>query len=342
MAGADDDGPLLPKEEGGNVYIEGGVDPRVKAKFSNVSTLRRVITAEPTMLLYFMTFIPLIPLTQQYVLKQVEEKMNISVQSQNNSAGCVASTANSTDELHNIAQAKASEWMIFFNLVLFLPGLFSTTLLGSYSDQKGRKVGLVLPLMGGIARCGFSIVVTALDLPIEWLAVGLAVEGLSGGVATFIMAGFSYIADVTSHRQRSSRIFLLEVALGIGTVVANLAIGFLIPLIGYVYCYVLCTCLHTLNLLYVIFIVIETREKDPDVRLFSVTHFVKIFKMFLKDNDDKRRWKLLLAMFLLFLSCCIELGGSDNITYFQIHRPICFTPVLIGFWQVYYNISFVS
>ena len=59
-------------------------------------------------------------------------------------------------------------------------GLFVVTLLGSWSDQGGRRPVLILPSLGLALQAGVYLLVMYLKLPVAWFLLGRLLSGLSG------------------------------------------------------------------------------------------------------------------------------------------------------------------
>ena len=270
---------------------------------------------------------------EQYVLQQVGEKKNYT-ESSGSSSNCNENTSSPIYQLQQEVMSEASHWMIVFTAAALLPGFISTVLLGSYSDKAGRKVPLVASLIGGILRSVLIVIIINYKLPLETLLVPMLLEGSLGGVSSFIMAAFAYIADISDHESRSVRIFILEVAIGIGIIISTISVGIMIRTIGFMYPFVAIGGLHLINLVYIMAYVIETRKKDPTARLFTFNHYIQAFRLIGCDDGTGRRWKMMLCMGILWLTCTADLGGGDVLAYTQLNSPICFNSVLVGYWQV--------
>ena len=303
------------------------------------SCFRRWVTVEPCLMVYFMTVLPLIPLTDQYVLHHIQTENNFSISK--NESGCESNTSDPTYIKEQQFQAQASHTVILFTLVGLVPSVFVTIQLGAYSDKMGRKLTLLSPLAGGIIRCLLSVVVIQLKLPLAALSIGYFVEGCLGGVSTLVAGCFSYIADITTHQERSMRIFILEVSLGVGVVTSEVAVGYLIRELGFMYPIVILGSLHVLNILYVIFVLEESVVKDRSAKFFSCSQYAKMLTVYGRDNGTGRRWKLDLTLLILFLACVVQLGGKDVATYFQLDSPICFDSVDIGYWVVSEYVEYI-
>ena len=71
----------------------------------------------------------------------------------------------------------------YFNLINVLPMALVVLFLGSYSDYRGRKMALLLPVLGGILRAVVAILVVQYGVNIDYMFVGAGLEGIAGGFA---------------------------------------------------------------------------------------------------------------------------------------------------------------
>ena len=92
----------------------------------------------------------------------------------------------------------------------FLVGLFSSTLLGAWSDCVGRRPLLVLASLGLLLQTVLSIFVVQLHLHIGYLVLGRILCALLGDFSGLLAAGFASVADVSSSRTRTIRMVSLR------------------------------------------------------------------------------------------------------------------------------------
>ena len=110
----------------------------------------------------------------------------------------------------------------------FLVGLFSSTLLGAWSDCVGRRPLLVLASLGLLLQTVLSIFVVQLHLHIGYLVLGRILCALLGDFSGLLAAGFASVADVSSSRTRTIRMALLEACIGVAGMLASFIGGFLL------------------------------------------------------------------------------------------------------------------
>ncbi len=293
--------------------------------------IQRSVTVEPVLLLYFLAFAPSVPLFQQYVYLRLSESHNFSLPT-NSSEKCHLDPNSTEFKQEALVQSEATRCGIYFFLAALLPTTVLTILLGPYTDRRGRKIAMYLPLIGVVLRLTLAAVVVKLHWPIWWLVIAYVVEGFSGGIINILMSCFAYIADVTNVQQRAVRIYILEISCGIGLGVSNIGMGYAIKSFGYFYCVIILLGIHVLNLLYTLFGVQESIIKENNVPFFTLAHVVKAVKLFTTDNATKRRWKLNMCLLMMLLIVAIDAGNFDVQTYKLLKTPLCFTSVLVGYF----------
>ena|SRR5438045_3296334 len=89
------------------------------------------------------------------------------------------------------------------NFFLFL-AIFVIGPLGSLSDRKGRKLILLIPIIGvTLGTLNIILVGNFLEtLGIYSLLLGPLIEGITGGLLLLVTATFAYATDCTSPTQR--------------------------------------------------------------------------------------------------------------------------------------------
>ena len=159
-----------------------------------------------------------------------------SVSSQGREYSCLSNGTGETpnDLIHNAIQRQSSHLLCYFTIVKCVPALISTFLLCSYTDIAGRKLGLLLPCIGGAVRGILFVTVIYCKAPVAYLFIGIALEGLSGSHMSFHSSAYAYLADILDYDQRSLRFVGIQAVLFLATAVGNVAIGYCITW-GYVH-----------------------------------------------------------------------------------------------------------
>ena len=254
---------------------------------------------------------------------------------------------NATDFLEaDRIQSEASNFALYLNLALVIPGLFSTVILSSLSETRGRKFMMSIPLIGAFLRMLIFLLVSVFNWPIAVLLLGSLIDGICGMSSTMLMLCYTYLTDITALQQRSLRLALLSFLSSIATVISEISVGYCIKYLGYVWTFLILISILAVNFLYVILILPESfavgqplqiqccRPTDTRAYLSSLWRpFIRMLNLYMKDDGSGRRWKLRFTCVLLLLVGSIQLGQSPIHTLFMLAYPLCFTSVLIGYYN---------
>ncbi|XP_042882122.1 proton-coupled folate transporter-like isoform X2 [Penaeus japonicus] len=91
-------------------------------------------------------------------------------------------------------------------IMAFIP-LFFILFMGAWSDKYGRKVPLVIAIIGHFCwAAGYLVNSWMPDWPVEYILVAALMDSLGGGNVSFLTAANAYISDVTSEETRTSRV----------------------------------------------------------------------------------------------------------------------------------------
>jgi PCFT/HCP family folate transporter-like MFS transporter 1/3 len=268
-------------------------------------------------------------MAQQYVFARVALDYNSSIEELKNITTCASNRSDPNYILHQNVQHDVASWWATLNAIQLPCSCIATLLLGSYSDKGGRKLGFILPSVGALLKCGLLICITSLELPKEVLFAAFIVEGCFGGYATFLMSAFSYISDVTGHRNRALRIVIVETALGIGIIGGQLLFG-LLPSFGFMYLYILLAAIVFLMLLYVLLILRESRIVAERPKIFSTEYIKQMVRVYTTNDEYGRRWKLIIIAGILLFGSMMELGRMDVILLFVQNTPLCWGNALVS------------
>lgn len=91
-------------------------------------------------------------------------------------------------------------------IMAFIP-LFFILFMGAWSDKYGRKVPLVIAIIGHLCwAAGYLINSWMTHWPVEYILIAALMDSLGGGNVSFLTAANAYISDVTSEETRTSRV----------------------------------------------------------------------------------------------------------------------------------------
>lgn len=210
----------------------------------------------------------------------------------------------------------------------------------AYSDRGGRKITIIMPLIGTLIYTLAFLTVSYFELNIYLLIGSSLLSSLFGGLGTFFGGCFAYIADLCEDgRQKTLRMAGLDMMIGLLSGVASISTGYFLRAAGFNWPFVTSALCQCLILLYTIFILEETVKKTPadavvldgspqPSALKQMTYGV--YKMF---TGASRRCKTVLVLLLLIFTSFsfAYVGGISLITLYELNEPLCWTEILIGY-----------
>lgn len=312
-------------------------ETRLKPPFS----CSQPVSVEPVLFLSMFSLTLLAPLSTQYLWDRISEDLGYN--------GSERSECNSSlppDPLQKEVQTLTAHWNMYINLGGFSLGLLVVPLLGSWSDQAGRRPVLIIPNVGLALQSVVYLVVMYLKLPVGYLLLGRMLSGILGDFNAILAGCFAYIADISDRRSRTFRVAILEACLGLSGMMASIIGGQWRKAQGYInpIWLVLATCLA--SALYSYLFVPESVLPDPSARLLTIRHHKAVWQLYSTGGSESggqfHRYKLWLYTFSFFLVVAVHLGSRDLYVLYELSSPLCWGPALIGYGSAALHLAYLS
>ncbi|KAG1704748.1 Proton-coupled folate transporter [Nymphon striatum] len=215
-------------------------------------------------------------------------------------------------------QDASLDWKMINNLLLIIPTVFMSMVIGAWSDKHGRKFPLFLPLIGGaITQALLAIYSYFKSAPVYMLTLSLIPSSLFG-IFIAILISLSYISDITTKHERTSRIAYLEGFSFIGYPLGTLVAGLMFKQFGFTPVFVLGLVGEIVAVIYVWSRIKETRG-DMSIPLrkrmrdfLNCNMFVESCKTFTKKREGTKRSYIVLL--LISLCCFLLYYGQEPVT----------------------------
>lgn len=244
---------------------------------------------------------------------------------------CVVNESVASPESETI-QKKATVFNIYVSLVSGIPAVIASVFLGAFSDRFGRLFLFLAPSIGQIISKLILLFIVYYRIDINFILIGSAIEGSTGGFLGLLMAAFSYIADITeNNKQRSVAIAFLEIAVGLGLVIGRFCTGYFIKATNFVWPQVAACCIYTFVIIIIIFVLPETRKPKTDSasnETSCLKYVEKIFTFYVSKSGD--RWKYNICILIFFATGITAVGRSGVDILYQISQPFCWDSVKVG------------
>ncbi|XP_042208942.1 solute carrier family 46 member 3-like isoform X2 [Homarus americanus] len=222
---------------------------------------------------------------------------------------------------------------MYSSLMTNIPAVFFVLFLGSWSDIHGRKIPMIVPLVGNcLATMLYLVNALWIELPSMYILLTAVPQALTGGFITLLMAAYSYMADITKFRARTMRIAFLDLGFGLASPIGLLLSDYLFYRLGYAGVYGFSGLFFLFGIIYTIIRIEDTRgpfsKYQPETcelthrpgnrfrDIFNTKNVKETFAVVMKSRPDRGRAKILLlmtAMCLLLFSF-----GSSNFSYLYV------------------------
>ncbi|KAE9551479.1 hypothetical protein FO519_005324 [Halicephalobus sp. NKZ332] len=183
-------------------------------------------------------------------------------------------------------QTDANHLYLFSSIVLLIPSIVVSLVLGSLSDSWSVKIPMMIPFVGHIlGDLSYIIQATKIEWDPYWLLISDLITGVSGGFTAIIGTILSYNVKMTSTEFRSTRVASFEAAIGFGSTVGLIISGILHQSIGYANCFLIMMIMKTVGYFYIVFFAkeldIETSERERRpffYKLYEVFEFLLSYR----------------------------------------------------------------
>lgn len=281
-----------------------------------------LITIEPTMVLYMMAFMTTTVVEQAFFVDKacrVDHKFNDTI--------CGNISAKENEDYNKIVQITVSNFHQWNNISGHAFPIILALFMGAWSDKRGRKLPLILGLIGKLYYSSMIILnATQPSWPLMYVVYTATLPmAFTGADVAIFSAAFAYISDVSSKENRTLRVTLLEVCY-LATMPSGIALG------SYLFTKVTgrsFALMFTINASLLIFCIIYTvfrlkwRTNDKQKPLseapnkikdfFDINHMTSTFKMLYKKREARRRTYLLLL--ILAMACYTFQRDEKQMSY---------------------------
>uniref|UniRef100_A0A8C0UAY1 Proton-coupled folate transporter n=1 Tax=Cyanistes caeruleus TaxID=156563 RepID=A0A8C0UAY1_CYACU len=239
-------------------------------------------------------------------------------------------------------EALVSHWNLYINLGGFFVSLFSVTLFGSWSDSVGRRPALILPAAGMALQTAIYLLVMYLELHVAFFLLGRILSGLTGDYNLILASCFSYVADTSERRARTVRVAILEACLGTAGMVASIGGGQWRKAQGYINPFWLAFAASLAATLYAAFFLRESVKQKKAAKLFTLSHYKAVYRLYAAPEHLSSRWKLALYSLAFFLIVTVHFGAKDLYVLYELGFPLCWASDLVGYGSAASYLAYLS
>ncbi|KAM6447579.1 lysosomal proton-coupled steroid conjugate and bile acid symporter SLC46A3 [Liasis olivaceus] len=298
--------------------------------------MKKTLLIEPAISLYIFAYSVTSPLKQQYVYKRIwEETINSTFIVEGNISHCELNQSNPTYLKQKEVQEKASLFAMKTDLCGVVFSILVAFVLVANSDRYGRKISLVLPLVGNLISSAFLWAMSDFSLPLYLFFIFSFICALLGDMATFLGGAFAFTVDCCkTQKQKVIRIAIVDFIYGVASGLGGLASGYILKLIDFRWTFAIIFLLHMVNIIYVIFCLDET----VSVSAFQAQSWREGLKetlsgvyMLFKSSSYKKRILIILLLCTFMTYLFAAFGGTSLYVLYELNAPLCWNAIYIGY-----------
>lgn len=251
---------------------------------------------------------------------------------------------------HDEEQARVQDLVSDF---LMYRSIFETSIkvifvlyLGSWSDRTGRKVPLVISLLGLL---GEAAVFLANALSPSW-GVSMALlssvpYSLSGGTHALLMLAFAHLADTSGRRERTVRMGLLDAAYYLGSPVGMALVSPLLNAGGYTAAFGTAILTYCVSAAYVLLRIRQTgRQRElqngPESAC-DLSHLSEAVAVTCRPRHQRATTHILLLI-LAMLCDSMPVWGEGNVKYLFTQRALDWNHNQYSHWGTFSSLLSVA
>ena len=241
----------------------------------------------------------------------------------------VCSDINNHDAENDAVETMTSEINMYSSILGSLPCMLVALFIGPWSDKNGRKPVMMIPMIGYILSTMWYL----LNIHyIHWPATYLLASGVTqifGGFVVFLIGMYSYMADITSIRARTTRIGVLDIFLFAGVPTGTFLSAYVYKYTGYYGIYGTILGVQIFVFAYIAIFIQDTRGPNSDfcypnsemdmenrstfrrfISIFNIHQLVDVFKVTFKRREYGIRSVILTLLLLMLINVTIFSDGG--------------------------------
>ena len=309
-------------------------DGSEKQVSSDHRPITRLITVEPVVILVAFCWTSLSPLLEQYGYAKLAAKENVSILPSEGENNCHVNESDPIYVIQQKIQGETSDFVMITMLISSLPNVILLPVFMFLSDKFGRKPILLFNLSCMLIGYIEWLVLVQLDEPLNMMLIATATFGLFG-TQTLLSTSLAYLADCSDRFDRSFKMIIFEVCLGIASILSNISTGFLIKYVDIIFPFLSFVVRTSVALLYTLFLLPESLEKANRAKQErSWGNFIAPYKaaiaVFFKDNGFNRRWKIQLTAVVNAVITGNHVGLLILLPLYLLNSPLCFDSLSIA------------
>lgn len=214
-------------------------------------------------------------------------------------------------------------------IAFLLPSIMISPLIGTLSDQVGRKPAMLLVFGGQILSGILGVCIVYFDLHMLCFLATSFITGISGGFGMMMSSSFAYVTDITPKKFLTVRMAAVEASIFVGTGISSAISDMWIEKthctfkaqVWLILAVQICGFIFSL-------LIRESLSKENMVESFTKIKWgfhriAKGFKLFFWPSYiGINLWKVWVVVIVIVLAMINETGSSEITGYFLYNKPL--------------------
>ncbi|XP_054829860.1 solute carrier family 46 member 3 [Eublepharis macularius] len=298
--------------------------------------MKKTLIVEPVICMYMFAYSLYFPLGQQYVYRRIwEETVNSSFRDDDNVSHCELNQSDPIFLKQKEVQEKASLFAMKMDLSGAILNILVAFVLVANGDCCGRKISLILPLVGNLVSSIFLSAMSYYSLPLPLLYALAFSTGFFGGMATFLGGAFAFVVDLCeNHKQKTIRIAVVDLIFGLVSGLGGLSSGFILKGIGFTWTFATISLIDMVNIFYVMCFLDDTVRISEGQQQSLMEGLKKTFSQvhaLFKSSSFRKRTSIILLLCTFMAYLFTVFGGMSLFTLYELNDPLCWNEIYIGY-----------
>eukprot|EP00088_Acartia_fossae_P028786 TRINITY_DN29620_c0_g2_i1.p1 TRINITY_DN29620_c0_g2~~TRINITY_DN29620_c0_g2_i1.p1 ORF type:complete len:482 (-),score=0.43 TRINITY_DN29620_c0_g2_i1:270-1715(-) len=235
-------------------------------------------------------------------------------------------------------EKRAAVVQMYTSILAAIPSIVIALFVGPWSDTNGRKPIMIFSILGTfLAELVWLLNVYYMDSS-AWFLLFTSITGWFGGFTVLLIGVYSYLADISTIRSRTSRLALLDFCFFGGVPIGMFVSPYVFHSFGFYGIFGAVAGCQALSGVYISLYIDETvlphdnsltvssqRRFEKYLNIINIDHMKQVFQATFRKRQHKLRRVILLLIFSMLLN--VTVFNDGNIMYLYTRKQFLWTEV---------------